>query len=451
MIHRATTMMILLALLLTSELLTTAMAQELNLDAEDCVVYDEKNSEEPHVKEFEERVSTAVTPQTNIMSMKLHLVSASHNCTIFFVVRSLLSECTNGRTTKLLNWPIELFRQYDTTEIWIQLAVSDGVSKAESNSDDASLAGSYMNNVTLAGSLYDLFLVGKRGKLQGRLVIPGSGLTPPVRMHWVTVEEAKHYFNCVTGCLLSRAAKTQSGDHSIFLRQGEGPLHLTLTYTGGSRGGHHTANLTSADLGPPARLRNITLVWDGQLGTIGVLVDGAPVGGLVKYSILDHNRGVEAEVTDGNGLVSACDPRFQGVARYFPPDLSLPSPDSSNSSSSCQTMIWLLALIFLICLATTALFAALYYQASRRLLQLQRPSANSRTSTNSRTSSKRTSDRRKDLTVTDSPNEKEDCNSASEVTMSVSMKTPEATPGSVTGPRSPKFVSTKDFVDLNLM
>nr|XP_045606827.1 uncharacterized protein LOC123763629 isoform X2 [Procambarus clarkii] len=417
MIHRATTMMILLALLLTSELLTTAMAQELNLDAEDCVVYDEKNSEEPHVKEFEERVSTAVTPQTNIMSMKLHLVSASHNCTIFFVVRSLLSECTNGRTTKLLNWPIELFRQYDTTEIWIQLAVSDGVSKAESNSDDASLAGSYMNNVTLAGSLYDLFLVGKRGKLQGRLVIPGSGLTPPVRMHWVTVEEAKHYFNCVTGCLLSRAAKTQSGDHSIFLRQGEGPLHLTLTYTGGSRGGHHTANLTSADLGPPARLRNITLVWDGQLGTIGVLVDGAPVGGLVKYSILDHNRGVEAEVTDGNGLVSACDPRFQGVARYFPP----------------------------------ALFAALYYQASRRLLQLQRPSANSRTSTNSRTSSKRTSDRRKDLTVTDSPNEKEDCNSASEVTMSVSMKTPEATPGSVTGPRSPKFVSTKDFVDLNLM
>lgn len=131
--------------------------------------------------------------------MKLHLVSASHNCTIFFVVRSLLSECTNGRTTKLLNWPIELFRQYDTTEIWIQLAVSDGVSKAESNSDDASLAGSYMNNVTLAGSLYDLFLVGKLGKLQGRLVIPGSGLTPPVRMHWVTVEEAKHYFNCVTG------------------------------------------------------------------------------------------------------------------------------------------------------------------------------------------------------------------------------------------------------------
>ncbi|XP_053638198.2 uncharacterized protein [Cherax quadricarinatus] len=416
-----------LSLLCFAGLLPSCLAQLTDADAEDCIVYEGKSSSEPPVKELQQQVLTAVTPQSQMFSATLNLSSAnsSHICTIHFISPLVLTSCTDGDTTKNSpkhKWPVEVFRQDDTTELWLQIT----------DSEDAIPSS-------------DLVLVGRRGKHRGHLVFPNSGLTPPVRMQWKPIQEMEYYFNCITGCVLSKAAETQVGEHTVFLRQGEGDLHLTLSYESGARG-QYVTNLTLADLGPPGGLKTITLVWNDRVGDTGVLLDGVPLGGLTKYSSLNVNSGVKVEVMEGEALVAACNHHFHDVT-VLPP--ARRSPRSTETGIPVWILV-LLAVVLLTGLATTALFAVLHYSATMKLQQLQGTTFSSIP----RTSSLRSSKRHKDLPGGTPKEAEEDCKSASEVTMahSETTVTPLTTPASLNnGPRSNKLVETRDFVDLELM
>lgn len=451
-------MRLLLAALCSATLMSMGAAQHPDADAADCVVFDESSdadsSDNLHVKEFERRVSMGVLPQTNMMAGKLLLTSSDtrHNCNIQFLAEVIVASCTDGdsviRNSGTHKWPF-IFSQGDMTELWLQV----GDDEVE---DDPLITPST-----------DLLLVGRRGKHRGHLLFPSSGLQPPVRLRWKALQNMKYYFNCITGCLFTRAGKTQPGEHSVFLRQDKSFHQLTLTYMSSVRG-QHVVNVTSDDLGPARDLNNVTLVWNDHAGTVGVLVDGAPVANLSKYSALNEAGEVEAEVTEGLGFVSTCDLRYQKVAG--PPcaggdggrpyddlnatssltvaDDSDSSLDAPGSSDAIQVISALLA-VTLVCLATTIVFALLYYHTNKKLQCLQKATGTTSSTTTTRNSSVRSSHRRKEPVPLQ---DNEDSTSLSEATLALSetVMTPAPTPGSLSETRSPKFVSTKDFIDLDL-
>lgn len=76
-----------------------------------------------------------------------------------------------------------------------------------------------------------------------------------------------------SGCLFEKSVEMPPGDHIFFLRHDEEFIEMTIDcgeviYEHSSK--KLSINVTAAELGPPGSLKEIKVMWNKNLGNIGV-------------------------------------------------------------------------------------------------------------------------------------------------------------------------------------
>lgn len=477
--------------------------------AKECVMYRTKNSAPP-VMQFQRRISVAVMPQKrrSVTRLILQSTTTSSTCQLFFMAGSITPVCDQ------INAPSKNLEESDITELWMEVA---------GKTDDP------------VSAVWDLKVMARQGKHRTHILLSDTGLQPPVNM-WVKSNHSIHYyFNCVTGCLFDKSMAMAPGDHTFFLRHDESFVQMTLDcgshrypmmnlrvnktvpelappgdakdlslsmmipFHGPNDAGlappgalmdvtyatkKLSINVTAAELGPAGGLKEVTIVWNKQLGNIGVVVDGAPLGNLTDYKPLTKERQVKVEVAEeGGGLVAPCNPHFQMVgcagdeevteARNDPSTTTTSSetthgPSADDASQQPQTSQqtssrWLPAVFtfvvlnFIVTVAAVSLAVVLYRRSSSNNCQLTKDTSTTpaifskRFSTRSSTrSTQRGSQRRKAQGDATQGDKSGSCIGEENVN-SETVTTPLTTPESLASPRKHRNLSTDEFVDLSLI
>ncbi|XP_045132024.1 uncharacterized protein LOC123516580 [Portunus trituberculatus] len=307
--------------------------------AEECVMYRSKSPARP-IMQFQRRISVAIMPQEPIFTAELILQSTKTNrkCQFFLMAGFIMLACGEGNAVR------ENIESSDITELWMEVA---------RETDDS------------ASTAWDLKVMVRQGKHRTYILRHETGLQPPINMSVKSDQSIQYYFNCVTGCLFDKSVTMAPGDHTFFLRQDGDYVHMnidggwfkhplgnphvdkTVPVLPPSREGTDlnfsnlkplidsnaedlplsgsaadvsfgekklSINVTTDQLGLTRGLKEVTVVWDVNLGNIGALVDGVPLFNHTLYTNLTKERQLKVKMGKlSSGLVAPCNPNFQMV------------------------------------------------------------------------------------------------------------------------------------------
>lgn len=145
----------------------------------ECELYGNESAAPP-VMQFQRRISVGVMPQALPFMANLFLQSSTtgKTCNLFFMQGSVTPVCNGKVAQDQPNWPHEILSEGDTTELWMEVARRSGGASPPA---------------------WDLRMVGRQGNHRAHMLVPDTGLQPPVNLWWNSTNNIQYYFNCITG------------------------------------------------------------------------------------------------------------------------------------------------------------------------------------------------------------------------------------------------------------